>query len=337
MQLLENPYGTIVLYQAPDGKTALDVQLQDETVWLTQAQMAELFQAERSVITKHINNIFRSEELVKEAVCANFAHTAADGKSYRVNFYSLDVIIAVGYRVNAKRGTQFRIWASSILKDYLVRGYAVNQRRLAEKGLSELRGMLDLLSATLEQHQLVDATGQAVLQLVRHYGQTWNLLLQYDEERLDFSPKKARQTEGASSFDLAQVRAAIACLKDDLAVKGETSGLFGQEREEILAGILGAIHQTFDGQELYPSLEEKAAHLLYFVIKDHPFNDGNKRIGSFLFLLYLQQQGLGEQSLFDNKAIVALALLVASSAPRHKELIVRLIAHLLYEEQDGAA
>jgi prophage maintenance system killer protein len=320
-------YGTIVLYQAKDGQTTLEVQLRDETVWLTQAQMAFLFQTERSVITKHINNIFRSEELERKAVCAKFAHTAADKKTYQTNFYNLDVIIAVGYRVNTKRGTQFRIWATSVLKEYLVRGYAHNQRRLAEKGVDEVRGVLALLADTLEQHHLVKDDGLAVLDLVLRYSQTWKLLLQYDEENIAL-PESTHKSSGVA-FDLVTVRRAINCLRNELAAKDESTDLFGQERGHSLAAILGAIHQTFGGQDLYPSIEEKAAHLLYFLIKDHPFTDGNKRIGSFLFLLYLQSNSLVGAVRFDDKALIALALLIAASDPPRKELMIRLIVNLL--------
>ena len=321
--------GNIVLFQAEDGRTTLDVQLKDETVWLSQAQMAALFQTERSVVTKHINNIFKSEELVREAVCAKFAHTAADHKTYQTNFYNLDVIIAVGYRINAKRGTQFRIWATSVLKEYLVRGAALNQRRLAEKGIEEVRGVLALLADTLEQHRLVNDAGLAVLDLVRRYATTWKLLLEYDEDRLTL-PATAHRGSGAT-FDLAAVRQAIDCLRAELAAKGEATDLLGRERGDSLAALLGAIHQTFGGQDLYPGIEEKAAHLLYFVIKDHPFTDGNKRIGSFLFLLFLETNGLAD-SHFDKKGLVALALLIAASDPAQKELMIRLIVNLLDDE-----
>jgi prophage maintenance system killer protein len=244
-----------------------------------------------------------------------------------IALYNLDVVISVGYRVKSQRGTQFRIWASSVLKEYLIKGYALNQRRLAEQGVAELRGVLDLLAVTLEQNQLTDATGLAVVELVRRYGLSWQLLLQYDEDRLALpAGLNRRETMG---FDLAVVRKGIVCLRNDLAMRGEATDLFGRERGESLAGILGAIHQTFGGEDLYPSIEEKAAHLLYFVIKDHPFSDGNKRIGSFLFLLYLQECGLIETVRFDNKALVALALLVAASDPTQKEVLIRLIVNLL--------
>jgi prophage maintenance system killer protein len=322
----------IVLYKTVDGQTTLEVQLRDETVWLTQAQMVELFQRDKRTVSEHIRNIFKEGELNEEAVVRKSRTTAADGKIYRTAAYNLDVVISVGYRVKSQRGTQFRIWATSVLKDYLVRGYALNQRRLAEQGVAELRGVLDLLTATLEQHQLVDETGLAVLQLVRRYGLTWQLLLQYDEDRLEL-PSGLKRRESVE-FDLTVVRRGIACLRDELATRGEATDLFGRERGESLAGILGAIHQTFDGQDLYPSIEEKAAHLLYFVIKDHPFSDGNKRLGSLLFLLYLQTNGLLDQVRFDNKGLVALTLLIAASDPVQKELLIRLIVNLLGEAEE---
>jgi hypothetical protein len=279
--------------------------------------MADLFGRDKSVISRNLGNIFRGGELVKTAVVAKNATTAADSKTYQVEIFNLDAIISVGYRVNSKRGTQFRIWATSVLKDYLVRGYALNQRRLAEQGVAELRGVLNLLAGTLEQHRLVNDTGLAVLDLVRRYGLTWSLLLQYDEDRLSL-PAVKHQDAGVA-FDLAVVRQAIESLRSELAAKGEATSLFGQERGESLAALLGAVHQTFSGQDLYPSIE------------DHPFSDGNKRIGSFLFLLYLQTAGLLDAIRFDNKALVALTLLIAASDPMQKELMIRLIVNLLGE------
>ena len=319
----------ILLYQTDDGQIKLDVQLREETVWLTQAQMVELFQRDKRTISEHVRNIFKEGELTEAAVVRKSRITAADGKSYLTTAYNLDVVISVGYRVKSLRGTQFRIWASSVLKEYLVKGYALNQRRLAEQGVAELRGVLDLLATTLEHHQLADATGLAVVELVRRYGLSWQLLLQYDEDRLNLPAGLTRRE--SVGFDLAVVRQGIACLRDELATRGEVTDLFGRERGESLAGILGAIHQTFGGEDLYPSIEEKAAHLLYFVIKDHPFSDGNKRIGSFLFLLFLQKSSLVDTVRFDNKGLVALALLVAASDPSQKDVLIRLIIHLLGE------
>ncbi|WP_267927227.1 virulence protein RhuM/Fic/DOC family protein [Desulfolithobacter dissulfuricans] len=291
--------------------------------------MAELFGRDKSVISRHLRNIFQTGELVKESVVAKNATTAADGKTYQVDWYNLDAIISVGYRVNSKRGTRFRIWATSVLKDHLVKGYTLNERRLAEKGTSELQEVLSLLSSTLETHGLVNDEGRAVLEIVSAYAATWNLLLQYDEDRLALP---AEPDANAVVPDPYEARAAIAKLKNELLSKGEASDLFGQERGEGLAAILGAVGQSFGGHDLYPGVALKAAHLLYFVIKDHPFSDGNKRIGAFLFLLFLRKNRLGVQRRFSNNALVALTLLIAASDPGQKEILVRLITHLITGE-----
>jgi len=322
--------GELILYQTEDGQTQIDVRLEDETVWLSQAQIQELFGRERSVITKHINNVFKEGELVKERVCAKFAHTANDGKTYQVTCYNLDVIISVGYRVKSQQGTRFRIWATSVLRDHLVRGYTLNQKRLAEKGLDEARQMLALLGNTLKGHELVSDKGLAVLDIVNTYARTWQLLWQYDEDSLP-GPEKATGKDQKIP-DLDTVRSAIGSLKAGLLEKSEATDIFGRERNNSLAGILGAIRQTFGGQDLYPTVEEKAAHLLYFIIKDHPFTDGNKRIATFLFLLFLRVNGLLDEQHFSNRALVALTLLTAASDPDHKDLLIRLIINLLAGE-----
>lgn len=319
--------GEIILYQSGDGSSAVDVHLKDETVWLSLDQMAALFARDKSVISRHLRNVFQGGELSRESVVAKNATTAADGKTYQVEYFNLDAIISVGYRVNSKRGTQFRIWATGVLRDHLVRGYTLNQRRLAEKGVAELKQAMVLLATTMKSHELVNEEGQAVLDVVSRYARTWQLLLEYDEERLLVPAARHKAKAG---LGLEDVRLAIATLKKELATRGEASDLFGQERGHGLAGILGTIEQSFGGQDLYPSIEEKAAHLLYFVIKDHPFSDGNKRIGSFLFVLYLQRNGLAN---FDNRSLVALALLIAASEPGHKDLLVRLVVNLVAEEK----
>src|SRR3990172_1129733 len=327
------PGGEVALFEAPDGQIRLDVHLAHDTVWLTQTQMADLFGRERSVITKHINNIFKEGELDRDSVCANFAHTADDGKTYSVQHFNLNVIISVGYRVKSLRGTQFRIWATRTLRDHLVQGYTLNERRLREKGLTEMEQAVRLLAQTLSSHELVNDQGRAVLDVVTRYARSWRLLLQYDENRLPEMPAHPTRPVAGLSPDIS--RQAIAGLKQALLVKGEATAFFGQERGGALDGILGSIEQTFGGEVLYPSVESRSAHLLYFIIKDHPFADGNKRIGSFLFLLYLDRNGLltnpdGTPRFADN-ALVAVALLVAESDPAHKDLLIRLILNLLQE------
>jgi hypothetical protein len=244
-------FGEVILYQSEEGKSALDVHLKDETVWLTLNQIADLFERDKSVISRHFRNVFQGGELVKEAVVAKNATTASDGKIYQVEYYNLDAIISVGYRVNSKRGTQFRIWATSVLKDHLVRGYSLNQRRLAEKGVDEVRQVLRLLADTLESHNLVSDEGRAVLEVVNRYARTWQLLLQYDEDKL---PVPATKHDAKSVLEIDKARQAIVTLKKDLLTRGEATDLFGHERGHGLAGLIGAVQQSFGGQDLYPSV-----------------------------------------------------------------------------------
>ncbi len=331
------PGGEVLLYQTQDGKTRLEVQFQGETVWLTQKQMADLFQKDVRTVSEHIRNVYEEGELAPDPTLRNFRIVQTEGKRQverDVAHYNLDVIISVGYRVKSQRGTQFRIWATRTLRDHLVQGYTLNERRLREKGLAEMEQAVRLLARTLSTHELVNDQGRAVLDVVTRYARSWRLLLQYDENRLPESPAHPTRPVAGLSPDIS--RQAISGLKQALMEKGEATALFGQERGGALDGILGSIEQTFGGEALYPSVEARAAHLLYFVIKDHPFADGNKRIGSFLFLLYLDRNGLlnkpdGTPRFADN-ALVAVALLVAESDPAHKELLIRLILNLL---QDG--
>jgi prophage maintenance system killer protein len=326
--------GEILVYEAPDGSAQVDVRLERETVWLTQQQMADLFGRERSVVTKHVRNVFKEGELDPQATSAKFAQVRSEGGravTREVEHFNLDVIISVGYRVKSLRGTQFRIWATRTLRDHLLRGYTLNERRLAERGLGEIEQAVGLLARTLTTHALVTDEGRAVLDVVQRYTRSWRLLLEYDEDRLAERP--AAPVEPTASLRLADAHAAAASLREDLAPRGEAGSLFGQERGEALAGILGAVEQTFGGEPLYPSAQARAAHLLYFVIKDHPFSDGNKRIGTLLFLEYLRRNGLllradGEPRLADN-AMVALALLIAESESSQKELMIRLVLNLL--------
>jgi len=327
--------GEIIVFEIPDGSVQVDVRLEHETVWLSLGQMAELFGRDKSVISRHLRNVFDTGELEREAVVARNATTAADGKTYQVDFFNLDAVLSVGYRVNSKRGTQFRIWATRTLRDHLVRGYTMNERRLAERGLGEIEQAVNLLARTLTTRALVTDEGLAILDVIKRYTRAWRWLLEYDESRLAEAP--AHAIAPSVSLGLEDARYAIAGLHTEIAARGEAGALFGQERGEALAGILGAVEQTFDGIPLYPSAQARAAHLLYFTIKDHPFSDGNKRIGTFLFLDYLRRNGLllledGAPRLAEN-AMVALALLIAESEPSQKDLMVRLVLSLL----DGSA
>jgi prophage maintenance system killer protein len=330
----EHSGGEVVLYESSDGEVRLDVRLEDESIWLTQRQMAELFDTSTDNIGLHLKNVYAEGELAEEATTEDSSVVRNEGgRRVRrtVRHYSLDAIISVGYRVNSARGTQFRIWATRTLREHLLRGYTLSETRLREKGFGEIEQAVSLLASTLTRHDFVSGEGAAVLDVVQHYTRAWRLLLEYDEGRLAETPPRPE----AEAFRLTLPAAGklIAGLRVALASREQAGSLFGQERGEQLAAILGAVEQTFDGRPLYPSVQLRAANLLYFVIKDHPFSDGNKRIGSLLFLEYLARNRLlaradGAQRIADN-AMVALALLVAESEPGQRHLMIRLIMSLL--------
>jgi prophage maintenance system killer protein len=326
--------GEVVLYQPRGGKVQLDVRLERETVWLSLSQIARLFGRDKSVISRHLSNVYKSRELLRSATVAKNATVQREGSREvirEVEYFNLDAIVSVGYRVNSKQGTQFRIWATQTLRDHLLRGYTLNEKRLRERGLDEAEQAIDLLSNTLRNQSLVTEQGSAVLDVVQRYTRAWRLLLEYDEDRLATRPSYPIAPTGGLTLDDA--RAAIGDLRTSLASRNESSDLFGRETSDQLHGILGAIEQTFDSELLYPTAQARAAHLLYFVIKDHPFADGNKRIGSLLFLDYLRRNGLllrrDRQPRLAANAMVALALLVAESRPTQKELMIRLVLNLL--------
>ncbi len=285
--------GAIALYQSKSGNIAVDVTVQEETVWLSQKQMAELFGRDVRTISEHVNNVFSEGELDENSVIRNFRTTASDGKQYDTNFYNLDVIISVGYRVKSQEGTQFRIWATNILRDHLLKGYTLNQKRLQQKQYEELKEALTLIQSTMEKKALDTDEAKGLLEVITDYTQSWLLFAQYDEDQVEEPPMRKGKYTLTYEDSLEAIKKLQAKLqKKDQASQPSprlrpTGDLFGQERESMLEGIIGNLHQTFDKKELYSTVEEKAAHLLYFVIKDHPFSDGNKRIGSLLFLLYL--------------------------------------------------
>ncbi len=326
----ETKKGEIIIYKADSG-TDLQVQTDGETVWMTQVQIAALFQTDRSSITKHIRNIVNSSEL-SEKSNVQFLHVANSNKP--VKFYNLEFILSVGYRVNSKRATQFRVWATGRLKDYLVKGYAINEKRLKDLDnlqakLKELEGANRLIQAALESRRL-EGYEKDLLNIITDYTNTWFVLSQYDKGKLDTGTVSKKKPK---VFEYADIRKSIDKFKARLVAKKEAGNLFGQEVGGKFLGVLGSISHTFGGKDLYPSLEEKAAHLLYFCIKDHPFADGNKRIGSLLFLLYLIQNGQlnnkkGERRINDS-ALTALALLIAESKPEQKEVMVKLIVNLI--------
>jgi len=320
--------GEILLYKSSEGDTQVDVKLEEETVWLTQKQLSQLFQTERSVITKHINNIIKTKELQRNSVCAKFAHTATDGKIYTSNFYNLDMIISVGYRVNSKRGTQFRIWANKVLKEYLIKGYALNERKLKEQTekLKELERTIEVFSKVTESYQLKQDEFSGILKVIKDYTYALDVLDKYDNKDLTVTNTN-RQLSFRINYETA--KKIITKMKE----KFGGSSLFGKEKDKSFKGTIGTIYQTFAKRELYPSIEEKAAHLLYFTIKNHSFIDGNKRIAAALFLWFLEMNNYlygkdGRKRIADN-ALVALCLLIAESNPKEKEMIVKLVVNLI--------
>lgn len=318
----------VVIYKGKDGHIKLKVNLAEETVWLTQKQLSDLFDKNVRTISEHINNIFKEGELDEDSVIRNFRITAADGKTYDTKHYNLDVIISVGYRVHSKRGTEFRQWATSVLKEHLIKGYTLNKKRLAERGVKELQQSIELLQKTLTRNDLVNDIGIETIQLIMSYTKTWHLLLAYDEDELTL-PTQGKQATTALTLNYETAVYAIETLKSDLAARNEATTLFGNERDHGLQSILGNIEQTFGDEPLYKTIEERAAHLLYFIIKDHPFSDGNKRIGCLIFLLYLKLQNTSIK--LNDNGLVALALLIAESDPQQKDLMVRLTVNLLMD------
>jgi prophage maintenance system killer protein len=311
----------------------MDVRLDRETLWLSLNQMADLFDRDKSVVSRHLRNIFQTKELERDSVLAVFATTAADGKTYQVEYFSLDAILSVGYRVNSRRGTQFRIWATQVLRDHLLCGYSLNERRLQADlaRLSELQAAVDLMGRILSSKEVSGAESEGLLRIIADYSLALRLLDQYDHQQL-----RLHGTTGTARFELTYEGGieAVASMRQTM---GELAGgLFGREKDKGLASAIGAVYQTFEGRELYPSTEEKAAHLLYFIVKNHAFVDGNKRIGAFLFVWFLDANGLlyradGGKRLADN-ALVALTLLIAESKPAEKEILCKVIVNLINRE-----
>ena len=325
----------IVIYQTEDGQTQIDVRLENDTVWLTQAQMAELFQKDRTVITRHINNVFNEGELEREEVCAKFAHTtrhgAIEGKQQTQEsvLYNLDVIISVGYRVKSKRGTAFRIWARKVLKDYLVKGYAINER-IRKEQISELRQLVQVVGRAIQNQQIEsNDENQALFDIVVDYTYALDTLDDYDYQRLQVG-KTTQEDKFRATYENAME--AIKALRE----KFGGSTLFGNEKDDSFKSSIGQIYQTFGGEELYPSVEEKAAMLLYLVTKNHSFSDGNKRIAATLFLWFLNNNGIlyrsdGSKRLADN-TLVALTLMIAESKTEEKDVMVKVVVNLINQK-----
>lgn len=322
----------IQIYTSQDGQVSLNVSLDSDTVWLNLEQMVKLFERDKSTISRHIRNIYQEQELDEISTVAKNATVQKEGKRFvkrQVDYYNLDVIISVGYRVKSQRGVQFRQWATQTLKQHLVQGYTLNQQRLQEKGI-EFSQAIALLSRTLNNQTFISDDGKAVLDVVQEYARSWSLLQAYDEQSL-----QNIQTKQPNMLPLLfdDVLLAIAQLKQTLIEKGEATELFGQLRSDGLASAIATIEQGFGDELFYPNVASRAAHLLYFVIKNHPLADGNKRTGSFLFLWYLRlhQHFLAKpvEQLINDNTLVALALLVAESLPEQKELMIRLVEHFI--------
>lgn len=325
--------GEVVLFQAEDGQTRLEVQLEHDTVWLTQKQMADLFDVNVPAISKHVSNIIASGEL-GEATVSKMENVRREGGrtvSRSQTVYSLDMIISIGYRVNSNKATRFRIWATQVLKEHLVKGYTLNEKRLREERakFKEMQRTVELLARTLANQELVTETGREVLQVITDYAYALATLDRYDHGTLAFEA-----TSGPAAFVLEYEEAIgiVQSMKDDF------DGLFGQEKDQGFQSALGAVYQTFDGKDLYPSVEEKAANLLYFIVKNHAFSDGNKRIAAAVFIYFLARNGIlyradGSKRLADN-ALVALTLLIAESQPEEKETLVKVVVNLINRSND---
>ncbi len=316
---------SIEIYTSSSGSTQIEVQFEKDTVWLNLNQISELFQRDKSVISRHLSKIFKDGELEKNSVVAKYATTALDGKSYQVDYYNLDAILSVGYRVNSKQGTQFRIWASQRLKEYLLEGVSINTKRLQE--LERIVNIIESAEST-EFNQLSETKG--LLNILNNYTKSFILLNQFDSSSLELNHLEENITY---EIDYPESILAIEILKKDLIKKKEASELFGNQKDKTFEGILKSITQTFESQYLYPTIEEQASNLLYFIIKNHPFSDGNKRIGAFIFIWFLEKnkhllKKNGERKINDN-ALTALALLIAQSNPSDKELMIRLICNLI--------
>lgn len=319
---MENP---IEIYQSADGETQVEVRFEQETVWLSQAQMVQLFGRDVSVISRHIRNALDEGEINEKSNLQKMQIASADRP---VTFYDLETIISVGYRIKSAQGVAFRRWATARLKDYLVKGYALNQSRL-QQNAAELEQALALIQKAAASPELTVQSGRGLVDIVSRYTQTFLWLQQYDEGLLN----EPRGEQGGRLPEIHEARNALAELKTQLMARGEATDLFGREREDGLAAILGNLAQSVFGEPAYPSIESKAAHLLYFVVKNHPFSDGNKRSGAFLFVDFLHKNGrllnAQQQPVINDTGLAALTLLVAESDPKQKETLIRLIMHML--------
>lgn len=318
----------IVIYQTPDGETSIDVRLEGDTVWLSRMQIAELLQTKPQNISLHIGNVYREQELDANSTRKDFFLVQTEGKrevSRRIQLYNLDVIISVGYRVKSKRATQFRIWANKVLKEYIIKGYVINHNAKAEQ-LEELKQTISIMNNVIAAHQVTKEEAIGLLRVISDYTYALDTLDRYDFQQLEIS--NVTTLEGFR----ATYENAMEALRTLKRRFGE-SALFANEKDESFKSTLGAIYQTFGGEELYPSVEEKAANLLYLVVKNHSFSDGNKRIAAFLFLWFLENNGILYRKdgtrLLDNNTLVALTLMIAESNVEEKDIMIKVVVNLI--------
>ena len=328
MNISRESQGEILLYKPKGRQAEIRVNLKNDTVWLSLNHIAELFERDKSVISKHLRNIFKTEELKRNRVVAKNATTAADGKVYQVEYYNLDAILSVGYRVNSKRGTQFRIWATNTLKDHLVKGYTLNEKRLMQEveNYKELKSAIGIIGNVLERQELGANQTSSLLKVITDFAYALDILDAYDYQRLEVTGISDKKGKPISYEEAHQII-------ETLRQQYKASDLFGREKDESLKSSLGNIFQTFEAKQLYPSLEEKASNLLYFLVKNHHFIDGNKRIAAFMFLWFLEKNNAlyrkdGSKRIQDN-TLVAITLMIAESNPKHKDTIVKVLINLI--------
>lgn len=323
--------GEVVIYKSPEGDTKLEVTLEEETVWLTQLQLIELFKTSKQNVSLHINNVFKEGELNKSSTVKEYLTVQKEGKrkvERKIEYYNLDVIISIGYRVKSKRGTQFRIWANKVLRDYLVKGYALNEKTLKTQNekIKELEKSIEVFKRVAETQKLAKDEFSGILNVILDYTYALDILDRYDHIKLEIGEVEKEEEYRITYKDAVRV------IKN-LKKKFGGSDLFGKEKDESFRSTVGTLYITFNKKELYPSVEEKAAMLLYFTIKNHSFIDGNKRIAASLFLMYLDLNKYlyrknGEKRIADN-ALVALCLMIAASNPKEKDIIIKVIVNLI--------
>jgi len=322
----------IVIYPAGGGRFEVRLDTERETVWLRQEQMAALFGRDRTVVNRHLGNAFREGELDRQQVCAKFAQTAEDGKTYQVSHYNLDAIISVGYRVKSLEGTRFRQWATGVLREHLTRGFTLNRHRF-EANARELEAALALVRKLAAHPEISADGGRGLAEIVSRYTQTFLLLQRYDEGLL----AEPKTQAGGRLPTTEEARQALHSLRQRLIARGEASELFARERGDGLDALMGNLDQTVFGEPAYPSVEAKAAHLLYFVIKNHPFADGNKRSGAYLFVDFLHRNrrllNASGEPVINDTGLAALALLIAESQPAQKDTLIRLVMNMLAPEE----